>query len=321
MPTPHADQDSPWKLILRHYFPDAIQFFFPEIAVQVDWSEPPEFLDKEFQQIAPDAEIGKRYADQLVKVHRLQEKPLFLLLHVEVQAAPERNFAERMFIYSLRIFDQFHQPASSLAILCDSQPDWRPQEYSLKAPGSHHQFGFTVVKLLDYRDRWQELEQDHNPFAMVVMAHLKTQATRRNATDRKEWKLRLIRTLYEKGYSRDDVLSLFKFIDWSMMLPEGLKQAFWEELRAYEQERHMPYITSVEQIGFDRGIQEGRQEGRQEGQRSLVLLLLSQKLGPLSDAIAAKIAALSLEQLAELAIATLDFADRMDLERWVDRQD
>ncbi len=321
MSTPNADQDSPWKLILRLYFPDAIRFFFPEIATQVDWSEPPEFLDKEFQQIAPDAEIGKRYADQLVKVQRLQEKPLFLLLHVEVQAAPERNFAERMFIYSLRIFDQFHQPASSLAILCDSQQDWRPQEYSLNAPGSYHQFGFTVVKLLDYRDRWQELEQDHNPFAMVVMAHLKTQATRRNATDRKEWKLRLIRTLYEKGYSRDDVLNLFKFIDWSMMLPEGLKQAFWEELRTYEQERHMPYITSVEQIGFDRGIQEGRQEGRQEGQRALVLLLLSQKLGPLPDEIAAKITALSLDQLADLAIATLDFTDRLDLERWVDRQD
>ena len=52
-----------------------------------------------------------------------------------------------------------------------------------------------MVKLLDYRDRWQALEQDSNPFALVVMAHLKTQATRRNATDLKEWKLRLIRTL------------------------------------------------------------------------------------------------------------------------------
>ncbi|MBW4473411.1 MAG: hypothetical protein KME45_24000 [Stenomitos rutilans HA7619-LM2] len=28
----------------------------------IDWQKPSEFLDKEFQQIAPDTEIGKRYA-------------------------------------------------------------------------------------------------------------------------------------------------------------------------------------------------------------------------------------------------------------------
>jgi predicted DNA-binding ribbon-helix-helix protein len=33
-----------------------------------------------------------------------------------------------------------------------------------------------------------------------------------------------------------------------MMLPEGLKQTFWAELKTYEEERKMPYITSVEEI-------------------------------------------------------------------------
>lgn len=31
-------------------------------------------------------------------------------------------------------------------------------------------------------------------------------------------------------------------------LPEGLKQAFQAELAQYEQERQMPYITSIEQM-------------------------------------------------------------------------
>jgi hypothetical protein len=34
-----------------------------------------------------------------------------------------------------------------------------------------------------------------------------------------------------------------------MELPEGLKQAFRAELEQYEQERQMPYITSIEQMG------------------------------------------------------------------------
>jgi hypothetical protein len=46
-PTETADeQDAPWKKILRHYFPEAIEFFFPNIAKAIDWSQPVEFLNK-----------------------------------------------------------------------------------------------------------------------------------------------------------------------------------------------------------------------------------------------------------------------------------
>ncbi len=46
-----SDNDSPWKEVLEAYFPQAIQFFFPETAALIDWERPHEFLDKEFQQI------------------------------------------------------------------------------------------------------------------------------------------------------------------------------------------------------------------------------------------------------------------------------
>lgn len=97
MPPSRRDQDSPWKDILRLYFREAMEFFFPSTAALIDWQQPWEFLDKEFQQIAPDAAIGKRYADQLVKVHRKQGKAVFLLLHIEIQAQPEADFAKRIF--------------------------------------------------------------------------------------------------------------------------------------------------------------------------------------------------------------------------------
>ncbi|MEB3337233.1 MAG: hypothetical protein VKJ46_07230, partial [Leptolyngbyaceae bacterium] len=203
MPTfPRADQDSPWKEILREYFQEAIALFFPAIAQVINWEREPEFLDKEFQQIAPDAEIGKRYADQLVKVWRKEGEELWLLIHLEVQAQSEANFEERMLVYSLRIFDRFHRLASSLAILCDRSPTWRPHRYDLSAPGTRLSFEFDTIKLLDYQVRWAELEQSRNPFATVVMAHLKAQATRKNATNRKEWKFQLIRRLYDQGYPR-----------------------------------------------------------------------------------------------------------------------
>jgi hypothetical protein len=58
-----TDLDLPWKDILKAYFPQAIAFFFPQTAALIDWERPHEFLDKGFQQIIRDAELGKRYAD------------------------------------------------------------------------------------------------------------------------------------------------------------------------------------------------------------------------------------------------------------------
>jgi len=223
----------------------------------IDWRQPIEFLDTEFQKITPDAEIGKRFADQLVKVQLKKGKELILLIHLEIQAVPEKNFPERMFIYAIRIFELFHQLPVSLAILCDGKRDWRPSNYSLTTPGSSLEFNFRSVKLLDYETQWSQLEQSQNPFAVVVMSHLKTQETKGSAIDRTTWKVRLVKRLYEIGYSRSDVLNLFRFVDWVMILPEGLKRTFWEELKTYEEERKMPYITSVEEIGYDRELEQG----------------------------------------------------------------
>jgi hypothetical protein len=315
-----ADQDSPWKLILRQYFREAIEFFFPSIAKAIDWTKPIEFLDKEFQQITPNAEIGRRYADQLVKVYRKSGKALILLVHLEVQASPEKGFAERMFTYAIRIFEHFHQFPVSLAILCDRRQSWRPTRYAAKTLGSTLQFDFTAVKLLDYQTKWHQLEASRNPFAIIVMTHLKTQETQQNLGDRQVWKFTLVKRLYELGYSRSEVLNLFKFIDWAMILPEDLKQAFWNDLKLYEEEQQMAYVTSVEQIGYDRGLQDGEATGAVKERRSLVSIQLEQKLGALPKSMNKRIDTMPPEQLQALAIALLQFNAIADLTNWLDAQ-
>ncbi|MBA4466318.1 hypothetical protein FHK98_12570, partial [Cylindrospermopsis raciborskii CS-506_A] len=52
------------------------------------------------------------------------------------------------------------------------------------------------VKLLSYEEKWSELEESNNPFAIVVMAHLKTKATKGKPEEREKWKWILIRGLY-----------------------------------------------------------------------------------------------------------------------------
>ena len=311
-----ADQDSPWKRILRLYFREAIEFFFPLISDQIDWERPIEFLEKEFQQLTPDSEIGKRFADQLVKVYENSGDSIILLIHLEVQAEPETVFPERMFTYLIRIFDYFHQPPISLAILCDSDPNWRPTQYRFATPGSVLQFGFTSAKLLDYESRWDELEASENVFATVVMTHLKAQETKRNPERRKQWKLALVKRLYERGYDRSSILNLFTFIDWRLILSNEGKVEFWQELRIYEEERQMPYITSVEQIGYDRG----QEDGAQRQARSLILRQLTRKVGSLNDRTIEHITNLSIARLEDLSDTLFDFESIADLDRWLSQQ-
>ncbi|MBN8565022.1 MAG: hypothetical protein J0L70_31415 [Leptolyngbya sp. UWPOB_LEPTO1] len=99
-----------------------------------------------------------------------------------------------------------------------------------------------------------------------VMAHLKTKETRNDAQARKEWKFRLTRRLYEQGYERQHILNLFCFLDWMLELPEALKQAFQAEPAQYEQERQMPYITSIAQMA------------KEQEQKEIALPLLQQGL-------------------------------------------
>ena len=316
-----ADQDSPWKEVLEAYFPQAMQFFFPQTAALIDWNHPHEFLDKEFQKIARDAEQGRRYADKLVKVRLIQGEEIWLLIHVEVQAEPEDNFAQRIFSYNLRIFDFFRKPAISVAILCDSNRKWRPNQYSFNYPDTKLNFEFGTVKLLDYKNRWSELEASDNPFATVVMAHLKTQETSKQAQKRKTWKFSLIRRLYELGFQERDIRNLYRFIDWIMILPAALETEFWQEFKQFEQERRMTYITTGERIGYERG----REEGEQTGEQRLILRQLQRRVGELpgnanrevSEAIAS-VQALTVTQLEELGEALLDFTAIEDLLNWLE---
>ena len=55
-----SEQDSAWKDVLTDFFPEFIEFFFPEIYAEIDWSRGHQFLDKELAKIARGYKTGRR---------------------------------------------------------------------------------------------------------------------------------------------------------------------------------------------------------------------------------------------------------------------
>ena len=222
-------------------------------------------LDKELRQIVREAESGKRIADQLVKVWTMNGDETWVLIHVEVQAQRQSDFSHRMFGYFYRIHDLFQRPVASFAILADEHASWRPSEYSLGLWGSSMRFRFPAVKILDYAGQWDTLEKSKNPFAIVVQAHLKTLETQQDIRARSQWKITLAKTLYRRGFNKNDIIKLFRFIDWIMVLPEFLETQFYQDMIRFEEDTKMPFMSIAERIGMEKGLKQGREEGWEEG--------------------------------------------------------
>ena len=176
-PQPESDLDSPWKEAMGRYFEPFLRLFFPGAHAAIDWSRGYEVLDKELQKIVSDAEGGRFTVDLLVKVRLLSGDEQWILIHVEVQSQRREDFPERMFRYHIRIFETYRRPVASFAVLADESVAWRPDHHAYDFLGCRLKFEFPMVKLLDFVDDEAELELSDNPFAVVVLAHLKAQQT------------------------------------------------------------------------------------------------------------------------------------------------
>lgn len=173
MSEPNDEFDSPWKEIVERYFAEFMAFFFPQAYAGIDWQRGIEFLDKELQQVVRDAELGRRYADKLAKVWQRNGAEEWVLAHIEVQGTPERSFDRRMYTYNDRLFDRYDRPVASFAVVNDDSAGRKAGRFEYALWGCTLRFEFPVVGLASYGRRWHALEGEDNPFATVVMAHLK----------------------------------------------------------------------------------------------------------------------------------------------------
>ncbi|MBP6019654.1 MAG: DUF4351 domain-containing protein [Burkholderiaceae bacterium] len=343
MPDSVTDYDSPWKVAIRQYFPAFVALLAPWLHGQIDWSVPPAFLDKELQAINHASATGRRYADMLVQVYTHGQQPIWLLIHIEVQSGrvTVKNlqvFSERMFSYYCRI--RSHYPASvnghtvqitSLGVLTAGTSQATQLTYSegnAASGAAYLNFAFPIVNLATWRARWEELEQlaATNPFAVVVMAQLQAQQTRKNDPVRVASKTQLMRLLYRYHYRPEDVYQLFRLINWIINISADLQPAFEDAMIDLEQEYKVSYVTSIERswlkrgraLGLEEGLQKGLmrglrqgeakgiEQGVRKGEATLLERQLVRKFGPLPKTFQQRLQSATPAQLETWSLNVLD---------------
>ena len=298
---PPDSYDTPWKQAIEHHFPEFMAFYFPKAHNQIDWDKGHIFLDQELQAVAQDAELGKRFVDKLVQVHRLSGQEDWIYIHLEVQGSAQAEFAERMFVYNYRIYDRYQRPVASMAVLADDTPNWKPQAFGYEVLDCQMGIRFPIAKLLDCADQAEALQHDPNPFALVTLAHLQTRATRTDPQARYAAKWKLVQLLYRRGWDKQRIIDLFFVLDWMMKLPKHLSEQLWQNVVELEQEKKMAYVSTGERIGIEKGlqqgiqqgiqqgVQQGIQQGMQQGEALALKKLLTKRFGSVVPAISAQI--------------------------------
>ena len=82
--------------------------------------------------------------------------------------------------------------------------------------------------------------------------------------------------------------------------------------KRYEEEKQMPYVTSIERMGIAEGLAQGL-----ERQRLMILRQLVRKVGVVPEPLTDRISKLPIEQIESLAEALLDFTRLDDLTQWL----
>ncbi len=269
--------DEGWKEAIELYFKQFLELLFPDIHKDIDFDRGYQFLDKELEKILKENLTGKRRADKLVKVYLKDGSEKFILIHIEVQGQSEREFEKRMYVYNYRIYDRYNIDVVSLAILADDNKNFRPGRYEVRYWGFRYIFEFPSVKLLDYQGREEELNKSENIFANIILAHIKSLETKGKIDERLLVKKSLIKGLYEKRYSKEDIINLYRFMDWIMSLPKAMEKELYKEIKKYEEEViKMPYLSTAERVGLEKGIEKGIEQGRAEVVQKIAKKMLAE---------------------------------------------
>ncbi|CAM2009169.1 hypothetical protein [Acanthopleuribacter pedis] len=290
-----SEFDNPWKHVAEDFFPELVAFFMPDAYREIDWEKPVESLDKDLPKEEVNDAVGDRRADKLFRVVTTDGDAQLVYLHIEFQNEVDEALSERMYIYNCRFFNKFRAPIVSLAILGDTNPDWRPEPFGFGKWGSILNFEFRIAKLMDYIAAREALESKENVIGLIVLAHLAGKLTRNRLDQRFQEKLAILKVLFAKEFDLKRFDRAIKFIDSVIDLPNEMDEPFREALQESVGEEKVAYLTSFERVakeegrvagreegrvaGREEGRVAGREEGRVEGASQMLLRILERKFG------------------------------------------
>jgi predicted transposase YdaD len=297
--------DRLFKSLLRAFLPDLLRLVAPGVAARLHLDRVT-FLDKEL--LAGD---GRREADLVARIP-LRDKGA-LIVHVEIEARARRAMPQRLRAYALRIQSLYEGQLLTILLNLRGGPAGIQRtrlEGELLDPGlsSFHYtvFGLAGSLAAEYLERPE-------PLAWALAAVMRS-----GPMSQAEHKLACLHRIATARLDVDREILLVNFVEEYLRLTpqemEGYKILSARNLDREEKAMWMPWSERIKvearkegillgrQEGQEKGLQKGRAQGEREGMRKLLLHMLDQRFGPLSEEVRDQIGAItSTRRLTSLA--------------------
>jgi predicted transposase/invertase (TIGR01784 family) len=248
--------DQIWKLLITKFFKEFLQVFKPDLLRDI-YPEKTEFLEKELISLTGKKKIG--IVDILAKVYLRSDIDEYILLHTEVQGKNEKDFAERMFAYYIRIWDKYRKPITSVAILTENNSAVKNQnKIVMKSYGTEQIFKYTLIDIT--QNSYFYNIKSRNPVRIAIS--LLSSSCKLPKWERKA---DIINRLTKLGLNQENINILLAFVD--RLKPMNNEEVLkFEEyvVKNYKGEAPM-ILTSWEEKGIKKGLRQGIQKGRLEG--------------------------------------------------------
>jgi len=260
--------DQLFKSILEKCLRDFLELFFPEVAARLDF-ETMQLMGKEIFTGFPEG--NRREVDFLARVNTHQGDPEFVLVHIEVQARPEKDFARRMFEYAAALWLAHNAPVFPVVLYLRGGQGLSEEEFDLTLFGREiFRFRYAAVGLA--RLNAQEY-LEANALGVALASLMRRDVVPDEVVLRAE----MLRRVIESGVDEPILYLLVNVIETYFPLT-GAELERFEQLVSRKEYRN---VQEIELTWADRIHEKGREAGVIEGKRESLLKLLIARFGSL----------------------------------------
>ena len=291
--------DQRFKEFLHAFLRDFLKLFLPDVENRLDFQNV-EFLDTEL--FTDRLEGRPREADVVAKLHTRDGSPELVLIHVEVQLRPGRDFGARMFEYYSLLSSRDKLPVFPIALyLRGGKKGLGTEEYRVKLFGRDVlRFRYESIHLA--RLGVKEYGGRGGPAGAGLAALMNRSASR----DIEQLRVSLMSRVVQSELDDARQLILIDLIQTYFGLSSEQMARYQRLVSRKEyrkvQEVELTWADKLLKQGEEKGIEKGREQGREagllEGKREALLRQLGAKFGPLPEATTTRVE--SIDSVSEL---------------------
>ena len=141
--------DKAYKWLITYFLKDAIEFLHPNLFGLIDWDKEFTFQEQELANLSNNNKLYIK-VDKLIEFTLLDNKRVFILLHIEIQQSNPTEIAKRMFNYYTHLILKYpDKEVHSLLVYIGKEQHNNMHIFSVQNESISVEFKFTYFNLAE----------------------------------------------------------------------------------------------------------------------------------------------------------------------------